>query len=62
MFVVGVIGLLLVASMVVDFHYYSNLYDAKTPEEIQKICQSDWYQNDKVKDLPAKCSTIKLYN
>ena len=61
MIILGFVFFILVVGMCIDFSMYSKLYDAKTPEEIKKICQDDWYQNTHVRDLPAKCSTIKAY-
>lgn len=41
--------------LVIDFQEFSKLMDAKTPEDIQKICSDDWYSAKTVQNMPTKC-------
>lgn len=52
---------ILIIGLFVDFYYFNKLSNAHSTEEIKEICQSEWYQDSTVKNLPVKCSTIKAY-
>jgi len=61
MSILATLLILMIIGAVKDFKEFQKLYDATTPEEIQRICSKEWYQNKNLEHLPAKCSTVKKY-